>query len=237
MIQLNLLPDVKQEYIKAERSRRLVLTICIIVAAASVALLILLFSVDRLQKKHISDLTKDIKTRSTELQQKPQINKILTVQNQLNSLTALHDGKPAVSRVAQYLNQTTPTQVDISSLNIDFTALTITITGSADSLSSVNKYIDTLKFTTYTTDQNSKSTKAFSNVVLSSFGLGTETATPGSKPASYSITMSYDNNIFDSTQKIELSVPSLTTTRASVDQPTDLFRAAPVTNTKSEGGN
>lgn len=236
MLQLNLLPDVKQEYIKAERYRRLVLSVSVIVAAASIVLLVLLFSVDRLQRKHITDLTKDINSKSKELQRKPQITKILTVQNQLNSLTTLHDGKPAASRLSQYLNQVTPTQVDISSLNVDFTAQTVTITGSADDLSSVNKFIDTLKYTTYTTDQDAKTTKAFSNVVLTNFGVSSA-VTAGTKPASYTITLAYDKNIFDSTQKIELLVPSLTTTRASVDQPTDLFKAAPPTSTKASGSN
>lgn len=234
MIQLNLLPDVKQEYIKAERTRRLVLSVCIIVALASIAILILLFSVDRLQRKHIGDLTDDIKTKTSELQKKPQITKILTVQNQLNSLTALHDGKPAASRLAKYLNQITPTQVDISSITIDFNTQTITLSGSADSLSSVNKYVDTLKYTKYSTEETKDITKAFSGVVLSNFGISSSVNT-GAKPASYSITFTYDKNIFDSKQKITLLVPSQVTTRASVDQPSDLFNAAPGTSTKAGG--
>lgn len=235
MIQLNLLPDVKQEYIKAEQSRRLVLTVSVIVAAVSIGLLVLLFSAERLQQKHISDLTKDIKSRSAELKSKPEITKILTVQNQLNSLTALHDGKPAASRLFSYLNQVTPTQVDISTFSIDFAQKTVTITGAADDLSSVNKYVDTLKYTTYTTDQSSSNTKAFSDVVLTSFGIAA--TKDGSRPATYTVTLAYDENIFDTTQKTLLVVPSLTTTRASVDNPQDLFKAAPAPATKPAGGN
>lgn len=238
MLQLNLLPDVKQDYIKAERSKRLVLSVSVIVAASSIGLLLLLFSADRLQRKHIGDLSDDIKTKTAELQKKPQIAKILTVQNQLNSLTGLHKDKPAVSRLAQYLNQVTPTQADISNIKIDFTAQKITITGGADDLSSVNKFIDTLKYTTYRTDKNDAN-KAFSGVVLTSFDVNsTKTgATGGTKPISYAIDLAYEKDIFDSTQKIELVVPNLTTTRASVDQPTDLFKAAPAPTTKPQGGN
>lgn len=233
MIQLNLLPDVKQEYIHAQQSRRLVFTISAIAVAASVGLLLLLISVGALQKKHINDLTKDIATQSRQLQNKPQITKILTVQNQLQSLTALHDSKPAASRLFEYLNQVTPAQVNITSFTIDFTQNTVTITGTADSLGSVNKYIDGLKYITYTTDENSTKQPAFSNVVLTSFGLN-KGSKDSSQAASYTITMSYDTTIFDVTKKVKISIPNVTTTRAQLDSPTDLFRA-PVT-TPTTGG-
>jgi Tfp pilus assembly protein PilN len=228
MIQLNLLPDVKLEYIKSERSRRLVLSVSFLVAAASIVLLLLLLSVSGLQKKHLNDLTKDIKQQSAKLQKKPQISKILTVQNQLESLTALHAQEPAAGRLFDYLNQVTPANVNITELKADFTQQTISITGTADSLSNVNKYIDTLKYTTFTTQEDSKSRPAFSNIVLSSFSLDSGSQDP-SQAAKYTITLAYDPVIFDITQKVKLSVPSVTSTRLSVDQPTDLFKPAPPT--------
>jgi Tfp pilus assembly protein PilN len=229
MIQLNLLPDVKLEYIKAERSRRLVLSVSFLVAAVSVVLLLLLLSVDGLQHKHLSDLTKDINSESSKLQNEPQIDKILTVQNQLNSLTNLHSQEPAAGRLFDYLNETTPSNVDITDFTIDFTQQTATITGTSANLANVNQYIDTLKYTTYTTSDNSSSQPAFSSIVLSSFSLNSS-AQDATQAASYTITLSYDKNIFDITQNVKLSVPSVTTTRLSVDQPTDLFKAAPATN-------
>jgi Tfp pilus assembly protein PilN len=229
MIQLNLLPDVKLEYIKAQRSRRLVFGVSILVTAASVALLLLLLSVDGLQKKHLNDLSNDISSESSQLQKKPNINKILTVQNQLQSLTALHAGKPAASRLFDYLNELTPANVNITDLKIDFTQQTANITGTADTLSNVNKYVDTLKFTTYTSGGDSTKTAAFSNIVLSTFSLNTGSQDP-TQAANYTIDLSYDQNIFDITQNIKLVVPNLVTTRSQLDQPTDLFKAPPATN-------
>lgn len=231
MIQLNLLPDVKLQYIKAERSRRLVLGVSAIVAIASVALLLLLLSVDGLQKKHLSDLTKDINVESSKLQNEPQIDKMLTVQNQLQSLTALHSAKPAASRLFTYLNELTPTKVSITDLNIDFTQDQVTITGTSDSLANVNKYIDTLKYTTFTTDSNKNSQPVFSNVVLSSFSLNS-TSQDVSQAANYTVTMSFDKTVFDATQNVKLSVPSKTATRSQTSQPNDLFKDAP----SSKGG-
>ena len=237
MIQLNLLPDVKLEYIRAQRFRRLGLTIAILAVAASIALLAVLLSVDGLQKKHLNDLNHDINSETSTLQGEPQINKILTVQNHLESLTALHAAKPAASQLFVYLNEVTPVQVSINSFNTDFTLQTATITGTADALSTINKYVDTLKYTTYKTDSNKTSQPAFNNVVLSSFGLNS-TATDKSQAAIYTITLAYDKTIFDITQQVTLSVPSLVTTRSQLDQPTDLFKASstPVTNNTTSGG-
>lgn len=231
MIQLNLLPDVKMEYIKAQRTRGLVLSSAIIIALGSIALLVLLLVVGGLQKKHINDLTKDIKADTATLQKKPEITKILTVQNQLQSLTALHEQKPAVSNLFGYMNAVTPTQVNITNFNVDFDASTMTITGSADSLGAVNKYVDTLKFTKYTIEEENMQPKpAFKDVVLSSFGIGGSSGA-GSRTATYSITLSYDPIIFDVSKKTKLVVPTLTTTRSAIEQPeADLFQAAPATN-------
>ena len=232
--QLNLLPDVKMDYIKAQKMRRLAISIALLVSAASILLLVLLIAADGLQKKHLSDLSRDINNNSSTLQQKPQINKILTVQNQLESLTNLHNSKPAASRLFAYLNELTPAQVDITDLKVDFTLDTESITGTADALSSVNQYIDTLKFTTYTIEGSTTSARAFSSVVLSTFGLSNQSQTNG-HPANYTITLSYDKNIFDITQQVKLSVPNVTTTRLGVAQPIDLFQASPTSPAK--GGN
>ena len=229
MIELNLLPDVKMEYIKAQRMRRMAFTISGVVTVAAIVLLGFLISVNQLQKKHLSDLSGDIASETAQLKGKSQINKILTVQNQLKSLTALHAAKPAVASLFTYLNQVTPTNISISSFHADFTASSMTITGSADSLGDVNKYIDTLKFTTYKTADADK-TPAFGNVVLSTFGISSET-TNGGKPANYTITLNYDPKIFDITQKVELTVPNIVTTRSSATAPSDLFQAAAPTST------
>jgi len=224
MIQLNLLPDVKMEYIKAQRTRSLVLSSAIIIALGSIALLVLLLIVGGLQKKHISDLTKDIKSDTAMLQKKKDVTKILTVQNQLQSLTALHEDKPAVSNLFDYLNQVTPTQVDITDFTADFDEESITITGTADSLGAVNKYVDTLKFTTFNTEDSSKKQPAFKDVVLSSFGVNTNSK--GGRAVSYTIELSYNPTIFDVSERVTLSVPNLTTTRSAIEQPAeDLFQS------------
>jgi cell division protein FtsB len=219
MIQFNLLPDVKLAYIRAGRLRRMVVVLSVLVTVAAVIVVLLMLGVTSLQRKHLSDLNADIKAENAQIASQKDLNKILTVQNQLESIKALHDGKPAVPQLAKYLNEVTPVKANISNIKADFTLHTLSITGTADALVTVNQYVDTLKFTTYAVkgDTSKSATKAFSNVVLSSFSLGDD-------QASYTINVSYDPNIFDITKDVDLTVPEQETTRSKVDQPsTDLF--------------
>lgn len=228
MIQFNLLPDVKLQYLKAARTRRLIMSISTLASAVALVLLaLLLLDVKVAQEHHLKTLNDNITSNSKKIQKISQLNKILTVQNQLDSLAGLHASKPAATRLFDYLTETTPVNADINNMTTDYTQKTVSITGTADALSTVNQYVDTLKFTTYkAVDSQGNKTKgnAFSNVVLSAFGR-TDTKT------TYTITLNYNDPMFDITQTVSLVVPSLVTTRSELDKPNALFTPAPVTST------
>ncbi len=154
MIQLNLLPDVKMQYIKARRRKRLIMGASFITSAFFLTLFILLFVFVRFaQPKHMTDLSNDIAAKTTELQSKEDINKILTVQNQLNTLPGLHDQKTISSRLFDYLEQITPADATISAVNLDFAGYKATIEGNAKEIRVVNKFADTLKFTGFVVNE------------------------------------------------------------------------------------
>lgn len=226
MIQVNLLPDVKIKYAKAERTKHLVLVSAVIISAVAIGVVVIMAGVVYgAQKLRLNSLQSSINKNSTRLQQTDGLSKILTIQNQLNSLTALHSQKPVTSRLFTFLPQITPNEVQISNFTIDFDVSTITVTGTANSLESVNKFADTLKFTKYTTDQNQNQTNAFSQVVLTSFSQADQNA-------SYSITMNFDSAIFSSDNKtVTLVVPKMTTTRSETEQPPSLFKSQATLNT------
>lgn len=218
MIQLNLLPDVKLEYLKARRTQRLVVTVSTVLIAASLVVFVLLIgTVDILQKKNLNDLNNDISKYTSQLQNTPNLSKILTVQNQLQVLTSLHDQKPAASRLFGYLKQLTPSTASISQLNVDYVQHTLAVTGNASSLDDVNAFADTLKFTNYKLSDGT-SANAFSDVVLSQFSRSNSGAT-------YTITATFDPAIFDSKSNVTLTVPNIISTRSIVEQPTDLFQS------------
>jgi Tfp pilus assembly protein PilN len=225
MIQFNLLPDVKLEFIKAQRTKRLVIGISILASVAALFILvILILTVDVVQKKTLSNLDSNITTSNNKLQSTPDLNQLLTIQNQLSAIGTLHDAKPAAARLFTYLSQVTPSQATIGAIAVDYTQNSITITGNADSLSTINTFVDTLKFTTYTSSATTGATKAFSNVVLTSFGSNAGSAT-------YGLSLNFDPNIFSNTATVTLTVPNTVTTRSVTDQPTNLFKKSTTTTT------
>lgn len=234
MIQINLLPDVKLEFVKARRLKRTIVTICTLVSIVAIAIFALCFiSVTVVQKQHLDNLDGDIKSQTKELQNVPDIAKILTIQNQLNSLPGLHKDKPVASRIFTYIQQLAPKEASISSLTVDFGQQTMTVTGTADNLASVNKFADTLKFTSYTVegDQQGGGNSAFSEVTLSQFSIGSGTL--GGKAASYTINLKYTPEIFSSATKTKLLIPNQVTTRSETERPQNIFEAP--TTTSGEG--
>lgn len=198
MVQFNLLPDVKLKFIKTQRTKHLVTFIATIVSVVSVGLLLFsMFVVYIVQGQILSGLDKNINTANKNLTAVSNINEILTVQNQLSTLTSLHESKPAVSRVFAYLQSTTPTNVSLSQMQLDFSASTIALGGNAPSLDDIKTYTDTLKGSTYTTSGNSTAQKAFSDVVLSSFSRN-------EKGASFTITAKFVPDLFDTTKTVDL---------------------------------
>lgn len=213
MIQFNLLPNVKQDFIKARRAKRFVLLIAMGASGIALGVLIMLFlAVNVLQRQHLSNLNKDIERDSETLESREDINKILTVQNQLKSLPALHDAKPATTRLGPYLQQIVPSKVSVAKMDIDFSLNTLTFSGSADSLETVNRFVDTLKFTESEADGNK--TPAFAEVVLSSFSRADQ-------GANYQINLKFDPAIFDHNKQVALVVPSIISSRSETEKPAE----------------
>lgn len=240
MIQLNLLPDVKLEYIKSRRYRRLVTVIASVVTLVAILIMGLLFvNVKVLQARHLHDLNNTIQSTMAKLKGNTNLNKVLTIQNQLNSLPSLEDQKPVASRLVGasntpgFLTEVTPTKASIGTFDVDFTAHTFSIKGTADTIYTVNQYADTLKFTKYAMNgDTSHEQNAFSNVVMSDFGYNQDGT------VYFTLTCNYDPNLFDIQQKVTLDVPkNFITTRSEIDKPTVLFNGKTGTNQTNTNGN
>lgn len=220
MIQFNLLPDVKIQFMKAKRLKRTITLVAVITTGACAVILMALFSVVLIaQPNRLSSLDKSIKSTLSEIKNTGDINKILTIQNQLTVIDKLHSEKPSTERLPLYLTQITPKAVSVQTFSIDYAANTIDVTGQAPSFEEMNKYVDTLKFTTIDKgDGAATNPKAFSQVVLSSYSIN-------EKGAGFSVKFNFDPIIFASNQtKITLVVPKITSTRSETERPTDLFK-------------
>lgn len=214
-VQFNLLPDVKQEYIKAERSKRTIFAFSAMVAAVAFGLFLVIFVVvDVVQKKQLSNADNTATSTTQQLKSMSGLAQIVTVQNQLQTLSTLHHNKHAIDHLFGYLTQTTPSSVKIGSLSLDTTTNTLTINGTAPSQAVVNTFIDTLKFTTYTIGSQGSPLNAFTSVEESNFSIG-------SNSVNYTLTVSFDPQLFSNNVSSvpKLTVPSLTTTRSALDDP------------------
>jgi Tfp pilus assembly protein PilN len=213
-VQFNLLPDIKLEFNRNQHIKRVVYGIAAI--ATGIALVIFVFSfftVDVLQKKLLSDAQGDINKYSNQLKQVDDLDKILTIQNQLNALPGLHQQKHYASRLFGYLPQLAPSNLNIGKLNLDTASNTIEIDGTADTVETINKFIDTLKFTSYTASTNQSAQKhAFSNVVLTKVDRN-------DKISSYTVNASFDPSLFAADKTVQLIVPNEITTRSVINTP------------------
>jgi Tfp pilus assembly protein PilN len=209
MIQFNLLPDIKVEFNKTRKLKRLMIFISFVALGLSVFLIVVTFSLAAVQKNHISNLDEDITSLENEIKATPDLEKILTVQNQLNSLPALFDGRPAIERIPAYIDRVTPVGVELTDFSFDFSQSTIEFEGKSTDFKPVNQFVDSLKFTTYSVEGAEGETLAFKEVFYSDFGRD-------DKAATYTIKMTFDPLIFDQTKQVTLKVPEGVTTRSQI---------------------
>lgn len=235
-VQFNLLPDVKLEFDRQQHVKRLVYTLSFLASGIAIAILIVsFFAVNVLQKRLLNSANNDINNYSKKLKDIPDLDRILTIQNQLNSLPDLHSQKHYGSRLFSYLPQITPTNVNIGKLSLDTSQNTLEFSGTADKVESVNKFVDTLKFTTYnasdSSDTNQNSQKnAFSSVILSKIDRD-------DNGASYVIDCSFDPALLTGTNSVKLTVPQETTTRSVLNAPAasnPLFNGQTKTQTQQQ---
>lgn len=135
MIEVNLVPDVKQELIRAQRVRTGVISMAILTSIVAVGLVVLLamwvFAIQAV-RHGISDT--DIKKKGEELAKVEDVNNTLTIQNQLSKLQGMHDNKKIDSRIfdiLQAINPASPNDVRVTNLVIDSDTKTVTVQAQA----------------------------------------------------------------------------------------------------------
>lgn len=135
MIEINLVPDVKQELINAQRTRSMVIAATILVGIAAVVIVVLLSAwvvgVQTLRGKLIENT---IKSESAKLAAVEDLDSSLTIQQQLEVLPALHQTKQVDSRIFDVLttiSPAAPNNVTISKLSINAPEKSITVEAQA----------------------------------------------------------------------------------------------------------
>jgi hypothetical protein len=207
MIEVNLVPDVKQELIKAKQSRNFVVSSAILVSAASVGLVIILgIYALFVQPVRSSAIEGDIKKKSTELASKPDINNTLTIQNQLTKINSLHDSKNISSRLLEVLvaiNPAAPNQATFSTVKLNNDTKTIRLEGQTpsgyDALEVLKKTILGTTFSFSNQANETITNKLTENVLPSDMSFG-EDAT-GNRVLRFTLTFEYNEALFARTSK------------------------------------
>ena len=239
MIEINLVPDVKQELIKAQRIRTKVITSSILIGIVSVSVVaVLAIYIIGIQTVRGVFLDNNIKTSNEKLLSIKDLSKTLTIQNQLTKITKLNDSKKIDSRVFDMLAAIIPPQpndIQISDLTIDSTTNAVTINGQAsNSYAAVEvfkKTLDGAKVNFTDTSGKSQSVTLASNVSTSNTSYG-EDAT-GVKVLRFTLSFEYAEELFSPLSKDVAIVISTSgnVTDSYLGVPTSIFadRATDIT--------
>lgn len=226
MIQLNLLPDLKKEYIKSQKTKGVVIGVSIITTIGAVGLSVLLFIyVTFLQQVQINLATDDIKSKENQLKGITDVDKYLTVQAQLAALPDLHANKGSYSRLFDFLgviNPSAPNNVSLDNLQLENITHSITFTGTTASFETLNVFVDTLKNAQVGYKQDGKgetqTTKMFQQVLVQNSGFA---HVNGKDLVSFSVKTIYIPSVFATTNTdVKASIPNITTTQSVTQSPT-----------------
>lgn len=154
MIEINLVPDVKQELIRAERVRSIVVSFTILIGIIAVGI-VLLLSVWVFGVQAARGVIHDgnIETESKKLLAVEDLEHSLTIQNQLKTLPSFHENKYIDSRLFSVLTTiipASPNEVTVSKTTVSTEDRTISIEAQAEggysALEAFKKTIEATEF-------------------------------------------------------------------------------------------
>lgn len=242
MIEINLVPDIKQELLRAQRVRTMVISFSIItgiVVAAVVVLLVLwVFAVQAGRGLYYDT---NINDKSKALSSVPDISNTLTIQNQLSKLSALHDAKNIDSRIFDILttvNPPAPNNIGITKTSLDSSLKTITIEAQATNqytaLEMFQKTISATKFTYTQTSEGADCNKQTDKLYTCSVPLASQLTNTsrsygqdanGAMVLRFTLSFTYPDALFSRTvQDAKIVAPNQTNaTDSFVGVPSSLF--------------
>lgn len=157
--EINLVPEVKMQMIKAQKVRNLVLFICIVVSGVAVGAVVILFGIKSGQDIAMHNQDSKLKVMSEKLNGYDEFDDLVTIQDQLGRYNEILQKRAVVSRVFGALGVMLPQgsdEVKMSELKVTLDTDTINMEGQADAkvaplidyrvLESFKKSVDLTKF-------------------------------------------------------------------------------------------
>ena len=200
MIEINLIPDVKQELLKAERARAMVISgsiITCIVAGGVVALLALYIYGVQFGRNIIVD--NSIKSGSEKLAKVEDLSKMITLQNQIKSIETLNGTKSINSRLFDVLSAVippSPNEVRLSTLSVNTEESTIKLEGQTNAYDSMEVFKKTINSSViiYNQDGTEKQAKLASDISTTDISYGENP--DGLKVLRFTLTFKYPEELF-----------------------------------------
>lgn len=201
MIEINLVPAVKQELIKVQRVRTTVISFSILIGLVSIVvvtlLLIYVFGVQTIRGVVVDDA---IKKGGAQLASVQDLSKTLTIQDQLTKISLIHDNSKLDSRIFDVLTAIippSPNDVQISTMTVDSTAGTITMDGqAANSYAAVEVFRKTIEGAQvkYTSDGGQKQVTLASSINTGNTSYGQDAS--GAKVLRFTLSFKYAPELF-----------------------------------------
>ncbi len=204
MIEINLVPDVKQELLKAQTVRSAVVSISIVVGVIAAGLVVLVaiyvYGAQALLNRAADDTTKK---RNEQLQSVSDLSKTITIQNQLSAIESTNGERQINSRLRDVIQATAPgapNEPRISKLTKSSETSTVEIEAQAinsyQAAEIFKKSIDgvELQFSGEGDDIQTVKLASDVRVVETSYG---EDSTSGGTILTFKIVFTYATELFD----------------------------------------
>ena len=201
MIEINLIPDVKRELIRAKRARTYVISGAVLAGIVSVGLVVLMVVILGVQNITVQSNSNAIKDNSAELLNDEGLPNLLTIQHQLTKISEYHNEKNMYSRLFDLLskiNTDGKNLISFSKITADDETGTVRIEAqtrkgypAADVL---KKTIQNTTFSYVEDDQTYSDVLLASDVILTDMSYGTDAEEKLS--LQFTITFSYDPLLF-----------------------------------------
>ena len=221
MIEINLIPDVKREYLHAQRMRNGVISLSIlvsIIAGAAVALLVVYVGTQS-AREWLTD--NEIKDQYGKISSVKDANQIVTIQNQLAQLSSMHKDKSIDSRIFDVLsaiNPAAPNDVKMSTVSLDPSE------NSFEATDKLKKMILNTKLSYTDGDNRVQTVKLADDVTVSDTSYGEDAS--GAKVLRFKLTFTYPKELLANSSKnlrIEAPTGSTNVTDSRLHVPDSLF--------------
>lgn len=238
MIEINLVPDVKQELIHAQRVRLSVISLAVTASIIAVAVVVVLGLIYGGMKISSRVLDSQITEKSKRLSSVNDIDKTLTIQNQLAQIGPIHDSSHVTSRIFGVLvpisAQGAPNQIQYTNVTVDTAESVVTVQAQTSQYSGLDTFKKTLASTQfkYSTDGSSDSQEEplASNIDVTSQNLSQ--TSEGGQAVTFTLKFTYPSELLSPTSKnAQIVTPTASNATDSYQGiPTSLF-------TEKTGGN